>query len=128
MREGFSRKAKNDIILILSLVLLALAAGAALLLFKPEGDVVSVSVDGEVIAEYPLSEDVEVKIETDGGYNVLVIEGGRARVESASCPDGICAAHRPISQDGTSIICLPNRVVVEVHASYAADGAPDVIN
>jgi hypothetical protein len=128
MREGFSRKAKNDIILILSLVLLALAAGAALLLFKPEGDVVSVSVDGEVIAEYSLSEDVEVEIETDGGYNLLVIEGGRARVERASCPDGICAAHRPISQDGASIICLPNRVVIEVHASYAADGAPDVIN
>jgi hypothetical protein len=128
MREGFSKKAKNDIILILSLVLLALAAGAALLLFKPEGDVVSVSVDGEVIAEYPLSEDVEVEIETDGGYNLLVIEGGRARVERASCPDGICAAHRPISQDGASIICLPNRVVIEVHASYAADGAPDVIN
>ena len=128
MREGFSRKAKNDIILILSLVLLALAAGAALLLFKPEGDVVSVSVDGEVIAEYSLSEDVEVEIETDGGYNLLVIEGGRARVESASCPDGICAAHRPISRDGESIICLPNKVVVEVHASYAADGAPDVIN
>ena len=128
MREGFSRKAKNDIILILSLVLLALAVGAALLLFKPEGDVVSVSVDGEVIAEYSLSEDVEVEIETDGGYNLLVIEGGRARVERASCPDGICAAHRPISQDGASIICLPNRVVIEVHASYAADGAPDVIN
>ena len=128
MREGFSRKAKNDIILILSLVLLALAAGAALLLFKPEGDVVSVSVDGEVIAEYPLSEDVEVEIETDGGYNLLVIEGGRARVERASCPDGICAAHRPISQDGASIICLPNRVVIEVHSGYAADGAPDVIN
>lgn len=128
MREGFSRKAKNDIILILSLVLLALVAGAALLLFKPEGDVVSVSVDGEVIAEYSLSEDVEVEIETDGGYNLLVIEGGRARVERASCPDGICAAHRPISQDGASIICLPNRVVIEVHAGYAADGAPDVIN
>ena len=87
MREGFSRKAKNDIILILSLVLLVLVAGAALLLFKSDGDAVIVSVDGEVIAEYPLSEDIEVEIKSDGGYNILIIEDGKARVESASCPD-----------------------------------------
>ena len=128
MREGISRKAKNDMILILLLVLLALVAGAALLLFKSDGDAVIVSVDGEVIAEYPLSEDIEVEIKSDGGYNILIIEDGKARVESASCPDGICSAHRPIFRDGESIICLPNKVVIEAHASYSADGGADVIN
>ena len=128
MREGGSKKLRNDIILIIALVLVALVALAALLLFRGEGAVVSVTVDGDVIAEYPLSEDREVEIESDGGYNILIIEDGKARVESASCPDGICSAHRPISRDGESIICLPNKVVIEAHASYAADGAPDVIN
>lgn len=126
MREGISGKAKNDIILIAALVILALVAGAALLLFKPEGDTVSVSVDGEAIAEYPLSEDREVEIESEGGYNILIIEDGKARVESANCPDGICSAHRPIARDGESIICLPNKVVVEVHAAESDE--PDVIN
>lgn len=126
MREGVSRNAKNDIILIAALVILALVAGVALLLFKSEGDTVSVSVDGKVIAEYPLFEDLEVEIESDGGYNILVIAGGEARVERASCPDGICSAHRAISRDGESIICLPNKVVVEVHAAESDE--PDVIN
>ena len=128
MREGSSKKVKNDLILICALLVLAALAGAALLLFKAEGDTVSVSIDGEVVAEYPLSEDLEVEIKSDGGYNILVIKEGRAHIESASCPDGICAAHRAIFRDGESIICLPNKVVVEVHARYAADGEPDVIN
>ena len=126
MREGVSSKVKNDIILIAALVVLAVVAGAALLLFKPEGDTVSVSVSGEVVAEYPLSEDLEVEIKSGEGYNVLVIKDGKARVERASCPDGICAAHRPISLDGQSIICLPNEVVVEVHAEESDE--LDVIN
>ena len=113
---------------LVTTLLLALVAGAALLLFKSDGDAVIVSVDGEVIAEYPLSEDIEVEIKSDGGYNILIIEDGKARVESASCPDGICSAHRPIFRDGESIICLPNKVVIEAHASYAADGGADVIN
>ena len=128
MREGSSKKVKNDVILICALLAVALIAGAVLLLFKAEGDAVSVSIDGEVVAEYPLSEELEVEIKSDGGYNILIIEDGRARVERASCPDGICAAHRAIFRDGESIICLPNKVVVEVHADYSSDGEPDVIN
>ncbi len=128
MREGSSKKLRNDIILITAIVLIALGSLAALLLFRGAGDMVSVSVDGEVIAEYPLAEDREVEIKSDGGYNLLIIEGGKARVERASCPDGICAAHRPISRDGESIICLPNKVVIEAHARSADDGTPDVIS
>ena len=129
MREGGSRKVKNDIILICALALLALAALAALLLFRGEGDAVSVSVDGETVAEYPLSEDREVVIRSvSGGYNLLVIKDGKAHVESASCPDGICASHRPVSRDGESIICLPNKVVIEVHGEYAADGDVDAVS
>ena len=126
MREGSLKKVKNDVILICALLVIALIAGAALLFFKAAGDTVSVKIDGEIVAEYPLSEDLEVKIESEGGYNLLIIEDGKARVERASCPDGICSAHRPISREGESIICLPNKVVIEVHTSERGD-EPDII-
>ena len=58
--------------------------------------------------------------------NVLVIREGKARVEEATCPDGICAAHKPISREGESIVCLPHRVVITVHAENG-DQEPDII-
>ena len=59
------------------------------------------------------------------GYNLLVIEGGKAFVKSASCPDGICSSHRAVSKDGESIICLPNKVVIEIRAR--GQEQPDII-
>ena len=88
-----------------------------LFLFSDEGDRVVVTVNGEVYATYALSENVEVDIRTGANgeqLNRLVIRDGQATVETASCPDGICAAHHPVSRDGESIICLPHKVVISV--------------
>lgn len=118
-------KVKNDIVLILALLLLVSAAALGSLLFRSEGDTVVVTVDGHAFGEYSLNEDRTVEIKNGDGYNLLVIEGGEARVESASCPDGICAAHRPVRHNGQSIICLPNKVVVEIRTANKSQ--PDII-
>ena len=119
---------KNDIIFIGVLLLIFALAGGALLLFREEGSSVEVKIDGELYGVYSLSKDQRIEIRTgENGeqYNVLVIKDGRAYVESASCPDGICASHRPISYKGASIICLPNKVVIAI-ISETEDG-PDII-
>ena len=119
------RKEKNDLIFIAVLLFLAGIAALYLILFRSEGDLVTVTVDGKLFGEYSLSEDRTVEIKQGDGYNILVIEDGYARVEDASCPDGICSAHKPVKHDGESIICLPNKVVIEVHSS--SDEQPDII-
>lgn len=120
------RKTRNDLILIA--VLLLVVAGAALILFlsRTPGDTVVVTVDGQLWGEYSLSEDRTVEIKNGDGYNLLVIEGGKAYVRQASCPDGICSSHRPISHNGESIICLPNKVVIEIRSS--GSDQPDIIS
>lgn len=104
--------------LILLLVVLAIGLAGILFLYtRPAAadSEVEVSVDGEVVMTLPLSEDTEVTISGfDGGENLLVISDGKAEIESASCPDGVCVRHYAISRDGESIICLPNRVVVTI--------------
>ncbi len=117
---------RNDIIFIAALVLISALVGLGFYLFRSGGDTVSVTVDGVPYGEYSLGVDSTVEIISEGGYNVLVIENGKAHVESASCPDGICAAHKPISRDGESIVCLPNKVVIT--ASAKDNGAPDIIS
>ena len=91
-----------------------------------------VTVDGKPYGAYPLSEELTLDIRTgDGGeqLNRLIIREGQAFVETATCPDGICAAHKPISRDGESIVCLPHRVVITVESADTprSDKQPDVV-
>ena len=119
------RKTKNDLVFIAVLLVLTLVAALALILFRSVGDTVIVTVDGQTWGEYPLSEDREIEIRKGEAYNILIIKDGKAYVARASCPDGICAAHRPIGHDGQSIICLPNQVVIEVRTQKQKQ--PDII-
>ena len=119
------KKIKNDIILVSVLACIILFAILGILLFREEGDTVSVTVDGEIYGTYSLSKNVEIEIKSELGSNLLVIKDGKAYIEHASCPDGICAAHRPISYDGESIICLPNKVVILIDRQDSSQ--PDII-
>ena len=126
--NGGGRKHKNDIVFIAALLAVVIAVGLIYLFCRAEGDTVTVTVDGKPFGTYSLAEDRTVEIRTgEGGeeLNLLVIENGEASVVEASCPDGICAAHKPISREGESIVCLPHRVVITVKTSDA--NAPDVI-
>ena len=123
--ENSRQKTKNDVRLIVTLLLLLAVATLALLLFRTEGDSVTVTVDGKLWGEFSLLEDRVVEIKNGDDYNRLIIRDGKAYVEYASCPDGICAALRPVSYGGESIICLPNKVVIEVHT--ADNDRPDII-
>ena len=115
------RKRKNDAIFIASLLLLVTALALILLLCAEKGDTVTVTVDKTVYGTYPLGRDAEIPIRSENGYNLLIIRGGEAFVESASCPDGICVSHRPIGSDGESIICLPNKVVISISSENTPD-------
>ena len=119
-KKAFGRR---DLILLLAVLVIGLI-GIVILYTRPaalNGEV-EVAVDGEVVMTLPLSEDTEVAIESvDGGENLLVIQDGTAKIESASCPDGICVRHYAISRDGESIICLPNRVVVTIRGGEKGD-------
>ena len=119
---------RNDIIFIAAILLIAAIGLIYLFAFRKEGNVVKVTVDGEVYGTYSLSEDITEDIVTAEGteLNRLVIRDGKAYMEHATCPDGICVEHRPIFRDGESIVCLPNRVVITVITEDNAD-APDIV-
>lgn len=122
---GVGRKVRNDILFIVALLLLIAVVALALFLSRTTGDTVIVTVDGRSFGEYSLNEDREVEIRNGDGYNLLIIQDGKAYVKHASCPDGICSSHRPIEHDGESIICLPNKVVIEVRTR--SQKQPDII-
>jgi hypothetical protein len=120
------RKYKNDIIFIAAILAVVAIAAVALLLLRGEGSTVTVEVDRQIIGTYSLAIDRVVDIPTDDGeMNRLVIRDGKAFMESATCPDGVCVSHRPISREGETIVCLPHKVVVTVIGGN--ENEPDVI-
>lgn len=114
MENNNKRKLKNDMILVVALLVLAAAGFVLFNAFKQVGDYAVVSVDGTEVARYPLDKELETDIITVGGTNTLVIKEGKASVSSASCPDLICVNHREISNVGETIVCLPNKVVISI--------------
>ena len=115
---------------ILALCLLLFAGVLALVLYvtgltRGTADRVEISVDGELYGTYSLLENQEIKIETESGYNLLIIENGSAHMEEADCPDGYCMDQGSISRNGQSIVCLPHKVVVSAVSSDGSDAQLD---
>ena len=126
-RPTAGQRRRNDLLLILALLLTLMAVGVGILFLRAPGATVTVTVNGEVYGQYPLSKDARVEIRHGEDYNLLEIREGKAYVSEANCPDGICAAHRPVFREGESVICLPHRVVIRVEGG-AEDLSPDAIS
>ncbi|MCR5357438.1 MAG: NusG domain II-containing protein [Lachnospiraceae bacterium] len=113
---------KNDIILMAVITAAAVLIMLFLFAFRERGVYAYVYVDGKLFGEYPLNKDCEIQVTGyDGGTNILVIKDNTARIKEASCPDKLCMHQGKISINGQSLICLPNRVVVEIKG-WGGDG------
>ena len=110
---------KKDLILISVILAVILVSFLVTGLYKEDGDYVVVKVNGEPVAEYDLSKDGEYEL--NGGTNTLRIEGGKAYLVYADCPDHLCMNQGKIDQKGETITCLPNRLTVTVYSEKAAD-------
>lgn len=119
---------KNDLIMIGVLIVMTALLFLGLFVFKKEGKLVVVSVDSVEVASFSLDKDLVYEIEGyNGGRNTLVIKDGVAYVKDSTCPDHLCEYMGKISKVGQSVICLPNRVVVEIRGSKNAEGYDAVV-
>ena len=116
------KKTRNDLILGLAVIILAAGIWLATELLKKDGSFAVVTVNGTETARYSLSEDAEIRLESEnGGFNILVIKNGKADITEASCPDHVCVDQRAISKTGEAITCLPNKTVITVEGKDEAD-------
>ena len=108
------RRLRNDILLIAVIFAVALIGFLVFKSTMKTGDYVTVSIDGVEKYRYSLSENIQTDIITGENTNRPVIDGGKAYITEADCPDKICVGHRGISKTGETIVCLPHKVVVAV--------------
>lgn len=113
---------RNDFILIGIILVIAVVALVYMNIVKVTGDKVIVKVDGKVYKELPLDKDTSLEIEgVNGGTNLLVIKDGQADMVDASCPDKLCIHQKNILKTGETIICLPNKVIIEIQSDKESD-------
>ena len=103
---------RNDFLLILVLLMCGgILFAINMIITSSGGNEVVVSVNGEEFGRYLLDRDAVIDL---NGTNVLQIRDGEAFMKEANCRDLICVHHKAISGNGESIVCMPNRIVVEV--------------
>lgn len=103
---------KKDWILIGIIVAIALLSIFMHQLLQGTGSgKVVIKVDGAIEGVFDLGDDQKITINDS---NVVVINNGKATMIEADCPDQLCVKQKAISKNHESIICLPNKVVVEI--------------
>lgn len=120
------KSTKFWIIVIAAVLLLSVAASAFVLLYHGAGNTVSVTQDGKVIKRINLdtvTSPYEFVVTGENGSNTVRVEQGRICVTDASCPDHVCVNTGWISDGAIPIVCLPNKLVIQVDS--AADARLD---
>jgi len=79
----------------------------------PIGDVFTVDSENSFVT-YPLSEDAIIPIANNGYTIVITVENGTVSVTESSCPDHVCQKSHPISKEGSSIVCVPAKIVISI--------------
>ena len=109
-RKELHLKKKEFIFIIAILVSALLLWGAMFLIRKGDYGSVRITVNGEEYGTYSLSQDQVISI---GETNVCEIKDGSVHMIHATCPDKLCIKQKAIDKNGGSIICLPNKVMIE---------------
>lgn len=112
--DSTKKSYRNDILLILFFLIIALVALAFMKLHGKTGAEIRVSVNNREYGVYSLDKNQKITIGEDDWENILEIKNGSANMIKADCPDKVCVNHAPISKKGETIVCLPHKVVVEV--------------
>lgn len=85
---------------------------------------VSIQVNGEEIKRVKFDKSTigkNIPIQTEYGYNLIEIGNERVRVVEADCPDKLDVKQGYISQPNELIVCLPNRLVIEIKGLKQTD-------
>ncbi len=102
---------KADIVLFTTLLLISVSLLLTFVFLpKQSGNTLVITQNGKEIERISLSEDKTVFI----GENKVIIKDSKVHMEYAVCPDKVCVNEGQISKVGEVIVCLPQKIILEV--------------
>ena len=104
------------------------------LYFVPEKSHSSLSLNvrqnGKVIETLSLDQNITRTVSSHQGHtNVFRIQDGLVTMKQADCGDHTCVNTGSISRAGQSIVCLPNKLVLQIEAGSGKNegDTPDAV-
>lgn len=82
-----------------------------------KGKNLRVKVKNKRVFLYPLNIDRELKFHGSIGTTRVIIKNGAAKIQKAPCPLKLCEKRGWISNQGEQIICIPNKIMLEIEGS-----------
>ncbi len=106
---------KGDLLIIAFVLILALAVFVLSLPKNYNTNRVEIYLDGVLMHTYSLDKDTQKTIEIEDNYlNTIQINGDEVAVIASTCSDNICENTGYISKSGEVIVCLPNRLLIQI--------------
>lgn len=106
---------KSDRILFLIIFLIFIVSLYFIFTKKDNGNIAKVLKDGKVILEIDLTlPEKEYKVEGANGTVRILAGNGKIKVIEEDSPYHICSKQGYISSSYETIVCLPNRISIEI--------------
>ncbi|GAB6169187.1 flavin-based extracellular electron transfer system protein EetA [Clostridium carnis] len=118
---------KWDIIIIVFLMIMSFIPEVILGVILKNGynsTYAEITVAGKHYKNVPLSahagEDI-LDIKTEYGENVIIVKDNKIGIIEADCPDKVCMNPEFIEKPGESLVCLPNRLMIQIKGETEDD-------
>lgn len=106
---------RADIILAVILIIIGVAGSLWLSLgSQAKGSLAAIYHDSKLVGTYPLNQDKTITVKGHGHINKVTIKDRKVAMTFSDCKNQDCVHMGKTDSPGKRIVCLPNRVVVEV--------------
>ena len=105
---------KADIVLFVILILIGLGLSWWSAASAVYGQKAVITVDGQLYGTYRLDENQTIEVRQDGHLNKITIKDATVQMSYSDCKNQVCVKDGKISRTNQSIVCLPNKVMVEI--------------
>ena len=107
---------KKELIIVIIILFLCVVVGICIeYTHKVKSDMsVEITVDGEMYNVLSIDEASDFTIQTDYGYNRIIIEDGCVWIKEADCSDHTCMNKGRIYELADTIICLPHKLCITI--------------
>ena len=90
----------------------------------------NIKVDGKFYDNIHLSSfegEKTFNIKTKNGTNTILVENNTIKIVEANCNDELCVKQGEASKVGQNIICLPNKLIIEIKGDEKDSSEDDMI-
>ena len=105
---------KKDIILIISLLFISIITILIFNINKKDGNKAYVYHDNELIKEIDLNINKKYIFDGDKGKVYVTVKDKKIKVDKETSEYHLCSKMGYISKENETIICLPNKIVIEI--------------